>query len=157
MQRVPTKARKAARSSSDDPQQAAVYDWESEWKAWNREELTLDECRTAIRWACAQFEVAPPPIRQHNSRAYPWYDTALHLASFSPRGKNAATALHEAAHVITWNLYGETAQDHGPTFMGVYMWLLETAGVAPRIALRATARAHGIKWRRLDPETCKNS
>lgn len=72
--------------------------------------------------------------------------------SFSRKGKNAATALHEAAHLIAHDLYGDRGQDHGPTFLGVYMWLLETAGVAPRIALHATARAHGLRWRKVDAE-----
>lgn len=72
--------------------------------------------------------------------------------SFSRAGKNVATALHEAAHLIVNDLFSGAAQDHGPTFLGVYMWLLETAGVAPKIALHATARAHGLKWRKIDAE-----
>lgn len=67
-------------------------------------------------------------------------------------GKNTATALHEAAHLIVSDLFGGNVQDHGPTFLGVYMWLLETAGVAPRTALHATAREHGLKWRKIDAE-----
>jgi hypothetical protein len=149
---VPKKARKAASTWAPDPQQTAVYRWEGSWKAWNREELTLGECRTAIRWACAQFDVAPPKVRQHASKEYPWYHTGLHVVSFSKRGKNVATALHEAAHVIVLDVFGDRSQDHGPTFLGVYLWLLTTAGVAPRVALEATARTHGLKWRRIDAE-----
>lgn len=138
--------------SRTDPQQAALYRWESEWKAWNREELTLAECRACINWACDQFKVSPPRVRTHPGKAYPWFDTDLHAISFSKKGKNVATALHEAAHAIVFDQHGATVQDHGPTFLGVYLWLLETAGVAPRIALRATARAHGLRWRPIDAE-----
>ena len=74
------------------------------------------------------------------------------MVSFSRRGKNVATALHEAAHIIVFDKFGDKPQDHGPTFMGVYLWLLTTAGVAPRIALEATARANGLKWRKIDAE-----
>jgi len=60
-------------------------------------------------------------------------------------GKNAATALHEAAHQIVYDLCGNRAQDHGPTFCGVYFHLLTMTGW-PAVAIRATAREHGVKW-----------
>jgi len=154
LQRVPTKARKAAGRSKSDPQQDPVYRWESTWKAWNRTELTLVECRSAINWACDQFGIEPPRVRTHQTKEYPWCDVEKRVMSFSLKGKNVATALHEAAHLIVSDLFSVQAQDHGPTFLGVYMWLLETAGVAPRIALYATARSHGLKWRKVSPEQC---
>lgn len=64
-------------------------------------------------------------------------------------GRNAATALHEAAHHIAWTLHGDHIQDHGPTFLGIYLDLLVRARVAPQIALEATAREHGLTWRRV--------
>ncbi len=155
---VQTTTRKAAGIGTEaDPQQKAVYSWETEWRDWNRETLTLSECRAAIYWACAKYDVGAPPVRQHNTKAYPWYDVKLHAMSFSSKGKNPATALHEAAHLIAYDYFGDRIQDHGPTFLGIYMWLLETARIAPRIALHATARAHGLKWRPMSPEQCNAS
>jgi hypothetical protein len=61
-------------------------------------------------------------------------------------GRNVATALHEAAHHIAWAVHGERVQDHGATFLGIYLDLLSRAGVAPRVALEASARAHGLRW-----------
>jgi len=60
-------------------------------------------------------------------------------------GLNVATALHEAAHCIAWHLHGERIQDHGPTFLRIYLDLLVRARVAPELALKATARSFGLK------------
>jgi len=60
--------------------------------------------------------------------------------------KNPQTALHEAAHWICWKLHGERIQDHGPTFLRVYLHLLVTYEVAPREALEASARKFKLKW-----------
>jgi hypothetical protein len=155
VQRVPAKAGKVAGRSESDPQQDSVYRWEGEWRAWNRAEFTLAECRAAINWACSKYDVGAPPVRQHNTKEYPWYDVKLHAMSFSAKGKNAATCLHEAAHLIAYDYFGDRIQDHGPTFLGIYMWLLEAARVAPRVALHATARSHGLKWRVIAPQDCK--
>jgi hypothetical protein len=154
---VPAKTRKVAGRSESDPQQDSIYRWEGSWKAWNRAELTVTECRSAIAWACDQYGVAPPRVKQHAGKSYPWCDVEKRVVSFSLKGKNVATALHEAAHLIVSDIFGDRVQDHGPTFLGVYMWLLETAGVAPRIALHATAHAHGLKWRQRSPGQCNDS
>jgi hypothetical protein len=152
---VSAKARKVTGRSESDPQQDAVYRWEGSWKAWNRAELTLAACRSAINWACDQYGVEPPRVWSHPGKRYPWCDVEKRVVSFSLKGKNVATALHEAAHLIVSDVFGDRVQDHGPTFLGVYMWLLETAGVAPRIALHATARSHKLKWRIIAPQDCK--
>ena len=64
----------------------------------------------------------------------------------APGGRNVATALHEAAHHIAWYLHGDRIQDHGRTFLGIYLDLLIRAKVAPRVALEASDRAHKLKW-----------
>lgn len=73
------------------------------------------------------------------------------LISLPPWCMNEAIALHEAAHYITDRTYPRAA-DHGPTWLGVYLWLLEKAAVAPREALRATMRKHGLKWQQRAPK-----
>lgn len=62
-----------------------------------------------------------------------------------------ATAMHEASHHIVFKLCGYRVQDHGPTFLGVYLWLLERSGVAPQSALHASAREFKLKWRHAPP------
>lgn len=152
-----TTAQEAARVDEDDPQKAAVYAWETAWKPWNYSTLALPECRWWVEEACKRFDVAPPRVRQHRTKEYPWCHVKLRVISFSPAGRNAPTALHEAAHQIAWDYFGDSIQDHGRTFIGIYLWLLEWSGVAPRIALRATARSHKLKWRTMSPDVCKGS
>lgn len=65
---------------------------------------------------------------------------------FRQGGRNVATAMHEAAHHIAWHLHGERIQDHGRTFLGIYLDLLVRAKVAPRVALEASARSYKLKW-----------
>lgn len=153
MPRVSAKTRKVARSDPLDPQKEAVYAWEEYWAAWSNNDLTLRECRDAIYWACGRFDVVPPKVKQHNTCAMSECDVELGVISMQGRsrregagGKNAATALHEAAHWIVFKLHGDRPQDHGPTFLGYYVTLLVGYRVAPRIALEATARHFGVRW-----------
>jgi hypothetical protein len=150
---VSAKTRKVACADPLDPQKEAVYAFETAWASWNTNNLTLQECRDAIRWACLLFDVPPPRVKQHNTEAMSECDVSLGLISMQARarrpgrgGKNAATALHEAAHWIVWQQHDDRPQDHGPTFLGVYLRLLTAYGVAPAAALLPAARHFGLKW-----------
>lgn len=133
-------------------QRDAVYQFEDDWPAWNRNQLTLAQCRTLIRSACEHYRVPHPRVRQHKVRAMSWYMPAKRLISLqavgpdNKGGKNSATALHEAAHHIGFRLYGARIDDHGPTFVGIYLHLLVKACVAPRPALEAQLRYRRVKW-----------
>lgn len=156
-----TPSQEAARVDPEDPQRHLVYAWEESWEPWNYNSLTLTECRAWVEAACRLWDVTPPRVRQHRSNEYSWCHTRLGIISLqggahrARGGRNVSQALHEAAHWIVYQLHGDKPQDHGPTFMGLYLWLLENARVAPRLALHATARAHGIEWREFT--TCKSS
>jgi hypothetical protein len=150
---VSAKTRKVEGTDARDPQKEAVYAFESAWAAWNTNNLTLQECRDAIRWACLLFDVPPPRVKQHNTEAMSECDVSLGIISMQAKarregrgGKNAATALHEAAHWIVWQQHDDRPQDHGPTFLGVYLRLLTAYGVAPAAALLPAARHFGLKW-----------
>lgn len=65
--------------------------------------------------------------------------------------KNPAVVLHETAHYICGKVHSWWIQDHGPTFQGIYFWLLARAELAPVEALKASARHHGLKWRETAP------
>lgn len=140
-----------------DPSTEKVYEWENSWPQWNYNSLTLDGCRQLIHLACKQYGIEPPTVTQHNVRSLSWCIPTrriISLQAVGPNnrgGKNASTALHEAAHQIAWDGFGNKIDDHGPTWLGIYMWLLEKAEVAPAVALHATARAHGLKWRYMPP------
>lgn len=149
-----TKAQEAQRVDPADPQKQAVYDWEDAWGPWNYNSLTLKGCREWIDAACALYGVDPPKVTQHPYEQEPSFcQTAWGVISMqggrrgARGGRNCAIALHEATHWIVFKLFDERSQDHGPTFAGVYLWLLENSRIAPREALHASARAFGIKWR----------
>lgn len=140
---------KTARDS--DPQCQALYEWEDQWGEWNRNLISLRKCRLLIRQACEHYGVKAPTVVTHD-KGLSW--SIPHLARISilggehrrPGHLNVPVALHEAAHHIAWIKYGNKIQDHGPTFLGLYLDLLDRARVAPRLALEATARSFKLKW-----------
>jgi len=135
-----------------DPHKQAVYDWEDSWPGWNKNLITFKACKVLIDIACDDYKVARPFVTQHPHRAFSWSLPQVDRISIQggehrgPGGRNVSTVMHEAAHHIGWHLHGSRIQDHGATFLGIYLDLLERAKVAPRIALEATARACSLKW-----------
>ena len=127
-----------------DPQRERVYAWENEWHDWNIGSLTLAECRAVVRWACEKYGVTPPRVEQHRDRQYSFSQGGL--ISFRTDQKNAAVALHEAAHYICDQIFGDTVAHHSPEWMGIFLWLAEGYRLAPRTALHASAKAKRIKW-----------
>jgi hypothetical protein len=148
--------------ATPDPQKDALYHWESKWKDWNRKTDSLHTCRQYVHTACAYYDIPPPSVKSHGGRAYSWYQADENYAhtttvraagktksaiSFNRhRGLNVVTALHEAAHAIASVLLPWEMADHDPRFVGIYLWLLVKAGVAPRIALEASLTAAKISW-----------
>lgn len=136
-----------------DPQCQSLYQWEDDWLLWNRNTHSLPVLRKIIRVVCKLYKVTAPAVSGHKNKQYSYYLPGRHSISLQGGkkhrygGRNPATALHEAAHHIAGQLHGKTIQDHGPTFLRIYLDLLERARVAPRIALEATARSHSLKWR----------
>ena len=110
-----------------------------------------EQCRGLIAAACAAYGVKAPTVTQHRKRAMSWcmpVSRKISLQATGPGnrgGKNAATALHVAAHQIVFDLCGNRVDDHGPTFAGVYFHLLTMCGW-PAAAIRAVAREHGVRW-----------
>jgi hypothetical protein len=134
-----------------DPQQQSVYRWEEMWRDWNRSTESLRELRDAIRWACKRYGVKRvPTVKAHDGAAFSYSitpETGKPLISMQRKAHmNLAVALHEVSHVICTVIFGESAQDHGAEFLGIYMALLTDRKVAPAVALKATALVHNLKW-----------
>lgn len=150
------------RQRNRDPQQQAVYKWESEWKAWNRSTATLTELREAIRWACRLYRIKKfPRVKVHDGGEYSFcFEAPGKPAIISVQRKwqmNSAVALHEVSHYICDEIFPgvpvkgkkypqPVVQDHGIEWLGIFMALLQEANVIPTLALHATAKAHGLKW-----------
>lgn len=131
-----------------DSQRDRVYAWETDWADWNRETLTLAKCRGYVAVACKLFGLDLPSVRQHKTKASSYSCTTATAAviSFNLQHKNPAIALHEVAHYIHSRTAERPGQDHGPTWLGIYMALLILTQVAPKEALFATARKHKLRW-----------
>lgn len=138
-----------------DPDVQKVYDWEDSWPEWEKEQLTLPQCRELIHFACRAYGVEPPAVRQH-SRGMAYSLTATppdgSFISFVPKHKNKAIALHEAAHYINERINGSKEPDHGKKFQGIYFFLLSKADIAPVIALKASVKPFGLRWRPTPPK-----
>lgn len=136
-----------------DPRAEYVYSWENDFRDWSEQHCSLEECKRVVATACAHYDLAPPRVELWD-RSFSWCpDTRAMTGRFldkpvirlCPKGQNWPTALHEAAHWIVLNRVPRAA-DHGPTWLGIYLWLLAEAKVAPEAALHASVRAADLKW-----------
>lgn len=141
-----SKRRKSKDAS--DPQAQKCYEWTFEWLDWNRKVSTLAECRKIVGKVARAYGISKPPVSSApQTRRYSAYSEEEHTISLVPSHQNVAVTLHEAAHMVVHNCFRK-AQDHGPTFLGIFLDLLDQYGVAPKAALYASARKAGLKWRR---------
>lgn len=138
--------------SEIDPHKETVYGWEDSWPGWNHNHLSIGQCRALIKIVCHHYKVPCPTVTQHSNGTYAWSAPSFNRISMQGgehmrRGsRNVATVMHEVAHHVAWHIYGESIQDHGPAFLGMFIECLVMAKVAPRVALESSARAHKLKW-----------
>jgi hypothetical protein len=130
-----------------DPQKKKVYAWEDSWWGWDRSTISFQESQRIIQRACRLYRVRAPKIVEHLGRNSSEYDPNTDTISMRSEWElNPAISLHEAAHAIIWKLYGDSVQDHGSEFMGIYLWLLEKFKIASRSALIASTWAYKLQW-----------
>jgi hypothetical protein len=142
----------STRKSKDasDPQAQKFYDWTWQWLDWNVKQMGLKDCRELIRKICAAWQVPMPKVLAVSAqRHFSDYDDEGHQIRLIPSHHNMATSIHEAAHAIVYHHY-PGAQDHGPTFVGVFLDLMDQAEIAPREALYTSARKAGLKIRKVN-------
>lgn len=133
-----------------DPQKTALYAWEGAWLEWNWDSMTMPQVRRWMGKACRKYGVKPSKVTAHRGSMWTTYDPERGSTTFMRSQRNIAVTLHEAAHHILYSLSEEFEkeefEDHGKEFLGVYIWLLNEFGVAPLVALTASARAAGLKF-----------
>lgn len=138
----------------EDPQKAAVYAWEEGWYDWNISSLTLREIRRYVQRACRLYSVPTMKVRGHKGGMWTTYDPDAESVTFHPHQRNLAVTLHECAHHILFQVCRQEAdedsdgnfEDHGSEFLGVYLFLLNEFGVAPLVALTASAKDAGLRF-----------
>lgn len=142
------------RGTLEDPQVNAIYRWETRWLDWNRRTTPIYVLRKLIRHACRLYGVKPPTVtwgpdrEPYKPRKKPctYFDPNTNAILLRKRHLNMAVALHEAAHAIVWHRFGHQRIDHGPTWLGIYLWLLSKNDTAPQCALEASALADGLEY-----------
>lgn len=60
-------------------------------------------------------------------------------------GVNAATLLHELAHMICWDTYGSGIEDHGPEFVAILAHLFDKYRVIPEDCFRLICKRWSVK------------
>lgn len=138
-----------------DPWQAAVYGFEDDWPEAGADSLTIRQCATLIRLACAAYGVTPPPVKFDPKAkiSYCYADgSGIYLIATQ---RNKFVALHEVTHHIVDRIYGRDTEDHGFEFQAIYFFLLAVAEIAPVGSLAASAKARGLLWRTAGPQTVK--
>jgi hypothetical protein len=139
-------------SPASDPQRNEVYAWERKF-----DQLFLDHAmpyRKAHKLAAAMaaaYGVRKPRLSWRRARKERWIAAAwgdeMVEVNTTKADFTAALVAHEMAHVIT-HAYGILEPDHGPTWMGVYLWLLDHFKVVPKCASEPSARKAGLKFKR---------
>ena len=146
---------KAKALGGNDPQCDPAYAWEAGFDHFNVCVLTIDQCQHIIDSALNAAGCQPVTVYQGPSCRYSWCMPVLRricMQGPSRKGRggmNVATVLHEVAHQITYDAYGNSVQDHGPTWLAVFRKLLIEHGVMTEKEFRLTARPFGLKWRNL--------
>lgn len=129
-----------------DPQAETLYGWEDQWLEWNRKQIALSDCRALVVRACDLYEIDPPTLLSYSGK-YSYYHSGEHRIYLLEEHQNIARTLHETAHAIVV-ARAARSQDHGPTFAGVYLYLLINIEMCPAAAIYASARKAGIRWNR---------
>lgn len=128
-----------------DPQKDRLYAWEDSFWEWGFQTLKLPRIRRWVKWACKKYGVEPPTVAGRVGRMSE-YDPHLKRIRLVRCQQNLAITLHEVAHHIVWMKHGDTVEDHGRRFIGVYFWLIEESKLLPRSALYPSAKTAGLKW-----------
>lgn len=151
---MPKRQRGAARRKSPDvgipdSQAKKVYEWQWKWAEFNRNhKLSKKDIHKRLNWACKKLKMAPPRrlrIRLLKRGSYSYFDPDQYELGFLPQHRNVPTVLHEITHYITFRIYGKTVADHGPEFMGTFLFLLESAGQWPVGVVYHSAREYGLE------------
>lgn len=136
-----------------DPQRHLVYEMERNdlvGMAVNTSSSRM-HLQDVTNHACDSFCVPRVKIKVYNNpkeRIYGHaYEDSISLNK-GYHGANMATLIHELAHYLEWHVHeSEPPQpDHGPRFMGYYVFLADRYKLIPAVAFKALCDHHGVKY-----------
>lgn len=142
-----------------DMQVDEVYEWERQWFGWKNGGLMsgLKGTKNWVNWACWRYGVEPPKVKFFKSNRWAgMYKSKKDTIVVARGSNNRLTALHEAAHVVAYKMFGDLS--HGKKWLGIYVDLLVAANVAPREALEASLVHRGLKFKKnFNPKKAKKA
>ena len=147
----------AGKSPKCDPQREEVYRWERNFSNLFYEHKMRPRAMHRMARAMAEsYGVRKPRMLSlrlgrgsHTGAA----DGADSIEVNTDKAEfTSILVAHEMAHVIT-HAYGIIEPDHGPTWFGVYIWLMDKFNIVPADATMPSARKAGLKFKH--PERVK--
>ena len=140
----PCKFKKPIRT---DPQRHLVYTMERQLIGISLHcQADPDHLRAVLRHACRKYKVPEPELKIRNVKERWFGGCREDYIELNARfhGNNLFTLLHELAHWITWQVYGNV-EDHGPEFVSYYAELLDAYKVIPFDAFLVLLNEYGIE------------
>lgn len=133
----------------DDPQKWIVYRMEKELVGWAvYAHVDLEDLQRIADYMCRKAGVKRCGVVLENKgkqRIYGWtMDYTIHLNQ-DYHGDNTAVLVHELAHYVNHQLNGEDLAVHGPEFVGVYGWVLDTLNLFPYLQYVALCEQYGVE------------
>lgn len=144
------------------------YKWQ--WEFTNifdkPQKISMRRLRWAVNKACALYQVKPPTVNKrmtkHGATSHYIYDTSklhkpgrIELLSIH---MNLPCVLHEVAHAIRFQRYPKLKEDdHGPTWLGIYIDLLDRFYVLPKHASKPSLAKWGLSFKRITPPGIKKA
>lgn len=140
---------KSYRPCKSDSQRHKVYEMERGiigQALWTETDIVTLENIT--RHACRKWHVPVPDINivSTGDHVFGYADHAIYLNK-NFHGANISTLLHELAHWIHGEQkdYEPDQESHGPEWVSIYISLMDTYRVMPRIAMEAMCDVHRIR------------
>jgi hypothetical protein len=138
-----------------DPQRDAIYSVESEFSgAWKYARTSRELLEGLITQVGNYYGIAVThhPVlkivqRLKGGHAGEQWADDIRL-SREGDGQNPMVLLHELAHWLVDELYGDTVEDHGPEFAAIQMHLFDKWSIIPHQCYRLLAKKYRVKLAR---------
>ena len=141
-------------SPKSDPQQHEVYRWERKYAQLFFSHAMPYKKAHGLAAAMANAYGIPKPrlswrrARKESYVAIAEGDEVIEVNTTKADFTSILVA-HEMAHVIA-HAYGVLEPAHGPTWLGIYLWLLDRFLIIPKCASVPSAKAAGLKFKHPD-------
>lgn len=140
----------ARRSPKSDPQREEVYRWERKTDSlWRLHGMPFGLARKLLATMCKRYGVPAPAFKSVEGGPFmgvAWGDSLVEVNRKACRPTGLLIA-HEAAHIICHS-NGVDEAPHGPTWLGVYIDLLDHFKILPRCMTEPSARKARLKFKR---------